>query len=715
MLANGLDAHHLAVPTTLRTDHPPLTLSGPLLIGARIIWIAIALGAAALWFGEIPLYYRAALHFHSVSGFVNLRPSMWRAGLLGLGLSPSFYAAVAVTEACLQTWSMAVVALIMFIRRSNEWIALFISLTLVTFGASVIANSVGTQFASAHPQLNPLVQGYANGPYLAFFLIPLLFPDGRFVPRWSRWLLASCAFLFAAQAIAPGSVLDVSRWPVVLAGSLNVFIFGTVLLAPIYRYRSLSDPVQRAQTRWVVFGLVLAIGVFFALGLFQVLVRPQDSSPEHAVLFGLIAPAIALLGFTALPVCFGIAILRYRLWDIDLVLNRTLVYLALTASVLGLYVLVVAGLGTLLGAPGDIVLSLLATAFVAILFHPLHERLQRGVNRLLYGERNEPYAVLSRLGQRLEQTVAPGAVLSSIVETVAQALRLPYVAIAVEQDGQTVGTREAGTPQSNSLELPLVHGGETVGRLTLAPRPGEAGFAASDRRLLHDLARQAGIAVSAVRLTAELQRSRERLVTAREEERRRLRRDLHDGLGPALASQALALDGARKLLLTDPSAADALLADLTEHTKAAVEDIRRLVYALRPPALDELGLVPGLHEQAERYRQAALQIEVVAPEALPPLSAAVEVAVYRIVQEALTNVVRHANAAHASVRLCLDREVLIAEVRDDGQGIPVEIRAGVGLSSMRERAMELGGSCTVEPAAGGGTRVCARLPLIEEE
>jgi signal transduction histidine kinase len=263
--------------------------------------------------------------------------------------------------------------------------------------------------------------------------------------------------------------------------------------------------------------------------------------------------------------------------------------------------------------------------------------------------------------------------------------------------------------------LPLTYGHEPVGELILGPRGRGEEFTPADRRLLADIARQVEVAVHAVQVTAALQHSRERLVSAREEERRRLRRDLHDGLGPALASQALALDAARKLLTTDPMAADALLADLTEHTKAAVEDIRRLVYGLRPPALDELGLVAALREQAERYSRADLEVMVEVPERLRPLSAAVDVAVYRIVQEALTNVARHAQATRAHVSLRLDGDHLEVEVLDDGRGILPEMRAGVGLTSMRERAMELGGSCLVEPATGGGTRLVARFPLSEVE
>jgi signal transduction histidine kinase len=335
---------------------------------------------------------------------------------------------------------------------------------------------------------------------------------------------------------------------------------------------------------------------------------------------------------------------------------------------------------------------------------------------MLYGQRDEPYLVISRLGQRLEATLAPDAVLSIIVETVAQALKLPYAAITLKQDEEfaiaaSYFAKTGGASARDSLlHLPLLYQSEQVGELLLAARARGESFTPADRRLLDDLARQVGVAAHAVRLTADLQQSRERLVTAREEERRRLRRDLHDGLGPALASITLKLDAARNLLARDPSAADTLLVDLKKQTQGAVADIRRLAYELRPPSLDELGLIQALREQAEQYLHDGLRITIDAPEPLPPLPAAVEVATYRIVQEAMTNVVRHAQAHTCTIRFALDHD-LDVEICDDGQGIPLGQRAGVGLTSIRERAAELGGMCEIEAMPSGGTCLHVRLPL----
>jgi len=262
------------------------------------------------------------------------------------------------------------------------------------------------------------------------------------------------------------------------------------------------------------------------------------------------------------------------------------------------------------------------------------------------------------------------------------------------------------------LTLPLSYQMEPVGQLVLGPRQRGDPFTQADRRLLDDLARQVGMAAHAVRLSRDLQHSRERLVTAREEERKRLRRDLHDGLGPTLAALALKATTVSDLISRDPVAATRLSNELYADIRATVGEIRRLVYALRPPRLDELGLLGAIREAARQQEQPdGLQITVVAPERLPTLPAAVEVAGYRIVQEALTNVARHAQAHTSTVRLAW-ADALQVEITDDGVGIPPEHHAGVGLLSMRERAAELGGSCIIEPIPGAGTRVLARLPIL---
>jgi signal transduction histidine kinase len=556
-------------------------------------------------------------------------------------------------------------------------------------------------------------------PLLPFLL--LLFPNGRLPSRRWRpvvWLIIGTGLAeIAAGAFAPGRF---PGWPsasnpfgvALLDPLLDLYVTYaqtpllvlTVLLPVICLLMRFwrSRGVERQQLKWFVSTGVLV--AFAATLLFAVGAR--SSVLIENVLWGFL-----VLAACAVPASMGVAIVRYRLWDIDFLINRALVYGTLSVIVVGLYVLVVGSFGVLLQARGNVLVSLLATGLIAVLFAPLHARLQRSVNRLIYGERDDPFAVLSRMGERLEATLVPQAVLPTIAETLAQALKLPYVAIELKQDGEFVKEAEYGKHAPDApLILPLTYGAETVGRLVTGRRSPEEEFSNSDRKLLEDLARQVGIAAHAVRLTTDLQRSRERLVASREEERRRLRRDLHDGVGPQLAALTLKLETARNRLSHD-SEAQALLSDLAERARAAVADIRRAVHALRPPALDELGLVPALREVAAQYSHKDLSINLDAPQDLPPLPAAIEVACYRITQEALTNVVRHAGASSCSVRLALEGVGMVhLEVIDDGGGVGEDHKVGVGLFSMRERAEELGGTCTIEPLPGSGTRVNARLP-----
>ncbi len=547
-------------------------------------------------------------------------------------------------------------------------------------------------------------------------LLLLLFPDGRLPsPRWrpAAWCAGLGTTGFAASlALEAGPLEDFPQIvnpygvdspivvvvPVVaglvVTGSMAVSAFS--LIARLRR----AGSEQRQQIKWLAYGGAVVVGTIFASALISIWSVPVSIAVIK----------IALLG---LPIFTGIAIFKHRLYDIDLIINRTLVYGALTLSVAGVYVFAVGYLGALFRTGDNFFVSLVAAGLVAVLFAPLRERLQRAVNRLMYGERDDPYAVVSRLGQRLEATLAPDAVLPTIVENVREALKLPYVAITLQGDDRPVAS--AGKPVDKPLRLPLTYRGEPIGELLLGPRSPNETFGPADRHLLEGLARQAGVAAYAVRLTTDLQRSRERLVAAREEERRRLRRDLHDSLGAQLAGLHVQVGTLRRLIPRDPAAADELVVELREELRAAIADIRRLVYDLRPPALDDLGLVATLHQLAERYGSEGGQLRVVvkAPEDLPHLPAAIEVAVYRIAQEALTNVVRHARAKECVVRLAVADDASL-EVTDDGIGLPDEHAAGVGLSSMRERAAELGGTCVVEKASEDGTRVLVRLPLPKE-
>jgi signal transduction histidine kinase len=689
----------------------PQRISGRWLVFARIAWGVAAVLAVVLFGASLSIYHNQ-LQTACTNGACavdQLTPESMRT-LERLGYSVSFYAAylIALKVAFVVVWCL--IAGVIVWRAPEDQIALFVALMLVTF--SVAIPGVLPALTTAYPgwRLPVYSVGYLGfGSAILFFYT---FPDGRFLPHWTCWLAVAWLVLVGHGIFVPNSPFFGNTW---LSPIVFVAFAGASIVIQIYRYRRVSNPMQRQQTKWVIFGVTAALAGCIGMAVTEAIL--PLSLRQHPLVA--LAQSTAVYGILLLiPLSLGIAILRYRLWDIDPIINRTLVYGTLTASIIGIYVLVVGYLGALFRTSDNLLVSLIATAIVAVLFQPLREWFQRGVNRLMYGERDDPYAVISRLGQRLEATLAPNAVLPTIVGTVKEALKLPYAAIALKQNEASMVVAESGVQMFDPVTLPLTYQGEPIGHLILSPRANGETFSPNDYRLLDDLARQAGVAAHAVRLHADtlrlaedLQHSRERLVTAREEERRRLRRDLHDGLGPRLASQTMKLEAARDLLTVDLARADTLLNDLIQQSQSVIADIRRLVYGLRPPALDELGLLSAIREQAAQYAHIGLHITIDAPEQLPPLSAAVEVAAYRIAQEALTNVVRHANAHHCTIRLAFENAMLSVEIVDDGIGLPEERRAGVGMHSIRERAEELGGTCVIEASSTGGTRVLAHLPL----
>jgi signal transduction histidine kinase len=697
------------------TVPPSAKLRGSWLLLARLGWVALVLLLVTLFVVAEIMRYEQIVTLSNLPEHID--PVTLQANLAQANLSLGFYATynlvmeVGFAAVCLT------LAAVIFWRRSDDRMALFVALLLVLLGTTFWTTMQA--WLAAYPSLSPLIRAFNYLGNVSLFIFFYLLPSGRFVPRWTRWLAMATLTLVALSVLLPDSPLNPDNYPLPIFILFMLGLFLTGVYAQVYRYQRVSGPVERQQVKWVVFGFAAALVGFLGTLFFGVVLF---SLPKPGTVGDMVGFATMTLFMLLIPVSIGMAILRYRLFDIDLIINRALVYGALTASVVGIYVLVVGGLGALLQARGNLLLSLLATGLVAVLFAPLRDRLQRGVNRMMYGERDDPYTVLSRLGQRLETTLEPHTVLPAVAETVAHALKLPHVAIELKRGEEYETAAEYGRPEGEPLRLPLIYGSETVGQLVLSPRsPGES-FGPADYRLLEDLARQAGIAVHAVRLTDDLQRSRERLVATREEERRRIRRDLHDGLGPALSSAMLKLGAARRLL-PPSSPADDLISEVRDDMRATVADVRRLVYDLRPPALDQLGLVLAIRDYAEQYvsdSETGMRVTVEAPESdsLPPLPAAVEVAAYNIAREAVTNAARHARARSCRVRLKLEdapeRSELCLEISDDGVGLPAERPAGVGLSSMRERAEELGGKFSVESPPGGGTRVLACLPVGKE-
>jgi signal transduction histidine kinase len=372
------------------------------------------------------------------------------------------------------------------------------------------------------------------------------------------------------------------------------------------------------------------------------------------------------------------------------------------------YVVAVVYIGARLQARGSVLVSLLTSGLVAVAFSPVRERLQRAVELLLYRDCGDPHSALDRLARRFEDAVGTDELLAVAADEVAAALRVPYAAIEVNAPRGSVVLAAHGTPPGGpALRLSCTAEGREMGAVIIVPV--EAGeLTGAEQRLLDSLLRPIGAAIHRHQLTSELARSREALVAAREEERTRLHRDLHDGLGPALATLSMLAEAAGTAVATDSGRAMALLETLADRAESAVADLRTLVQGLRPPTLDALGLLGAVQAYAEICTNGSTPV-IVEPEPLPPLSPAVEVAAYRIAVEAVTNVARHAGATRCHVRMRSDDEGLHLEVSDDGCGLGDAV-PGVGLRSMHGRAADLGGRCDVTALPGGGTVVGAVLP-----
>jgi signal transduction histidine kinase len=604
-------------------------------------------------------------------------------------------------------------AILIFHLKSDNWSVLLLVLTLIAIGAT--EPGMTDEIIKIYPIWSWPIRSLRSIAMICSLILLYLFPTGHFVPRWTFvlaivWTICNIVWLFKPGAL-PYSVIDgaaFSKDPkgVVLFG---LCWFSTGILAQIYRYTHTINIQERQQTKWIMLGLITAVlGVLFYYGLSSI-VPTLESDFKGKAYIAVRTPLYVMLMLAAL-VCIGVAILRYQLWNIDIVINRTLVYAALTASVVVLYGLIVGVLSLVLHMRTNPAFSLVATGVIAVLFQPLRVRLQHSVNHLMYGDRDDPYTVLAQLGQRLQGTLTPTAILPTIVTTLCDVLKLPYAAIELHEEDHVTVASVAGTPGPIALRLPMVYQDAPIGQLLLGARaPGES-FSHTERRLLANLAYRAAVAAHALHLTRELQRARERLVITREAERQRIRRDLHDGLGPQLASQMWVLDTVGQLLDQNPTQARPLIAELKTQSQAAITNIRRLVEGLRPPALDELGLVGMLYEYIAQYRYSGLEIVLQAATDLPPMPAAVDVAAYRIVQEALTNVVRHAQARRCAITLQVQNGLQIT-IADDGRGLGMARNSGMGLSNMRERAEELGGACVVTRGPHSGTIVTARLPL----
>jgi signal transduction histidine kinase len=555
-------------------------------------------------------------------------------------------------------------------------------------------------------------------------LLLLIYPSGRFPT--GRWRSAGHASLLATALLPAVTLFVPSAVPQARAGTPMPAAFARLDLDPA------SVPLPTGWwetllgTAWLTLPLGIIVPFLVVVGRYRSAVG-DDRLRMRWLLWAAVVDLLVMISALAVPGISGVALgpavgltgaaivvalVRPRLVDVDRLLGGTVLYGAMAVTVLLVDACVVGATGAFLGERlPERDAAVLAMLVVMAGYGPLRHRLWLAMRRLVLGRRDDPYRVVAGLAEQLERSASPSDELLAVAAAVARAFRSPYVAVEVDRPGGERVVAAYGGTEGPTRALPITYRGETVGRVVLPARGPRAALSAQDERLLGDVVRQAALAARSAHLAQELQRSREQIVAAREEERRRLRRDLHDGLGPALGGVALRIDAARNVAARSAADADKLLKQARDDVTAAVADVRRLVHDLRPPALDDVGLLGAVRQQAARLRAPGLTVSVDSADQLDGLPAAVEVAAYRIDSEALTNVARHARATTCRVRLEVAGGSLVVEVADDGVGIPAGTPSGVGLISLRERAAELGGDCRIECPDGRGTVVRAELPM----
>jgi signal transduction histidine kinase len=573
---------------------------------------------------------------------------------------------------------------------------------------------------------------------IAFVMfVPLLFPDGRLPsPRWrpAMWFVGlGLAVFIAGSALLPGRIEDyntVNPFGIGGAAGLALFsamrtfgMFAILLSVPlalaslVLRYRA-ADRLQREQLRWLILaGVLVALGVL-ANAIVPALVSDLPAADD-------IGNAFASLTVAAVPVAIGIGILWYRLYDIDVVLNKTVVYGALAAFITGVYVAIVVGIGTLIGR-GDqpnVALSILATGVVAIAFQPVRERVQRFANHLVYGKRATPYEVLSEFSDRLGGAYAAEDLLPRMARILAEGTGAARTDVWLASGSvlRADATWPEDAPALPDLPvepfpdavIPVRHQGELLGALSLEKRTGET-LSATERKLVEDLAGQAGLVLRNVRLTEELlarledlKASRQRLVAAQDEERRKLERNLHDGAQQQLVALSVKARLAQQLARRDPARVALMLEQIQSDTNDALENLRDLARGIYPPLLQDKGLVAALEAQA---RKAAIPTTVDG-DGVGRFDQDVEAAVYFSCLEALQNVAKYAEASRATIVLSNGDGTLRFAVTDDGAGFDSSSTSyGTGLQGIADRLAALGGTLEVKSRPGAGTTLEGRLP-----
>lgn len=562
-----------------------------------------------------------------------------------------------------------------------------------------------------------------------FFSYPFFFPDGSLPSR--RWrkiyktLIISWGGLILLTAFSQPIFTNTfsgkdypTANPFAFLPEINQEpqgLFFAVLLSVscvsglaclIYRYR-IADSETRQQIKWIfyVFFLILMTVVLNVINFVAISLVPGFPFDFAGILS--IVEQFGAIGFL---IATAFALFKYRLWDIDLIVNRTLLFSLLTISIAGIYILIVAGASFILPFSDNRLFAFVAAACIAVLFNPLRQRLQVAVNRWMFGMSQDPFTTLSSLIRLLASPSSPENTLQQVVDTIAAALKLPYAAIQLERDGEFYSAAVYGTPIPETFVRPLLHDHKVVGRLLIASRANGEPVRDPDRKLLEVISLHVSVVAQSVRQEERLRMSRQRLITTLDEERKRIRRDLHDELGPTLASIALHADTAKDLVLGDPQEAIGMLQKIIEKTQKSVIEIRQLVYGLRPSILDESGLEGAIRQHISSLEPGSVSIKLETIGDLSAVPANVGLVAYRIIQEATTNIVNHARATTCTIRLSLGDDLAI-EIEDDGIGLSDQRQNGLGLKSMQDRAAEMKGSFVINSSSLEGTRIISHIPV----
>ena len=591
---------------------------------------------------------------------------------------------------------------LVFIRRPDSGIAVYLAIVFISLA---VGQLTGNRHFFEEPTLANWI--YRLMDVISVFSAVVLFyvmPDGRFVPSWTPvasiiWTIITALWTFFPDL--PFNPLNNHSFDATRTASVIVLLIpiSTGIYGQIYRWRTAKSEEARQQIRWMFTGMLLMILSGINLYAFS-----------YTTVSRMIREIISVIVAAGFPICLSIAVTKHRLWELNSIINQALVWLVMTAIVILTFVLVVGGIGNLLNSPSNPILSATATALVAIFFQPARQHTQKAINRYLFGMRDDPLAIISLLGERNQTGYGPDRLMDETIETVAQLLKLPYVNVELLNGNQSYTAATFGSAVADIVRLPLMYQSKSIGYLIVGSRaPGES-FNSDDIRLLETISWQIAALGHILQLNADLQRSRERLVIVAEKERQRLQRDLHDGLGTELSAQMIKIGTARAQVHREPDRADELLMDVEQKLVDAVGEVRRLIHNLRPPVLEQLGFFKTLQILVEEHQMRDFNITLQLPETTYRIPPAVEIAAYRIVQEAITNVIKHANATNCHIDIVLG-ENLELHVSDSGIGIPEAFTRGVGLRSMRERAEELGGSLEVGRRPEGGTQISAMLPL----